>query len=334
MHFKATAIQLAALSATAFAKDSRTFAVNHFYGQGPLTMGRMDPIVSPGTASSHVHAIQGGSNFNLTMANDVLLDSRCTSSLVEADKSNYWTPALYFQDPTNGSFVSVPMFYMNVYYLCVTFKSRTFERSSCPLIKNSFEPTDDDIKAFPVGLRMVSGDYSLRTPPPGGAANVLDTNEGYIQPVQWTCPRTSYDRPSYPADSDGLHGVGIQDPNNAGAGAGFPDMNCDGYASPLRADIHFPSCYNPEAGLDDFKRNTAFPSSKGTTGGKANCPTGWTHLPHIFYEVYWNTPLFVDMWEQGNGTQPFLLANGDRTGYSLHGDFVGFLIPMSPWYYS
>jgi hypothetical protein len=138
MHFKATAIQFAALYATAFAKDSRTFAVNHFYGQGPLTMGRMDPIISPGTASGHVHAIQGGSNFNLTMGNDVLLDSRCTSSLVEADKSNYWTPALYFQDPINGSFISVPMFYMNVYYLCVAYKSCIFEKSSCQTNNEQF----------------------------------------------------------------------------------------------------------------------------------------------------------------------------------------------------
>ncbi|KAJ5595027.1 uncharacterized protein N7459_001235 [Penicillium hispanicum] len=276
-------------------------------------MGRMDPIVSPGTASSHVHVIQGGSNFNLTMSDDFLLGSNCTSSLVEADKSNYWTPALYFQD-TNGSFISVPMFYMNVYYL--------YAALSPPPRRESFEPTNDEIKAFPVGLRMLSGNMSLRTPPPGGAANVLDTNEGTIQPVQWTCPRTSYTPPSYPTDSDGLHGVGIQNPTNAGAGAGFPDMNCDRDASPLRADIHFPSCYNPAAGLDDFKTNTVFPSSNGTTGGKANCPEGWIHTPHIFYEVYWNTPLFVDLWEQGNGTQPFLLANGDRTGYSLHGDFI------------
>ncbi|KAJ5118467.1 hypothetical protein N7448_010174 [Penicillium atrosanguineum] len=302
MHFNVIAAHLAGLLAIVSAKDSRTFAVNHFYGQGPLTEGRMDPIISPGTASSHVHAIQGGSNFNLTMENDALLDSSCTSSLVEADKSNYWTPSLYFQDPTNGSFISVPMFYMNVYYF--------------------FEPTDDEIKPFPVGLRMVSGNNSFRTPPPGGAANVLDTNAGTIQPVQWTCPRSSYDTPSYPTTSDGLHGVGIQDPNNKGAGAGFPDMNCDGYASPLRADIHFPSCYNPKAGLDAYETNTVFPSSKGTTGGKANCPEGWTHLPHIFYEVYWNTPLFAEMWEQGQGSQPFILASGDRTGYSLHGDFI------------
>ncbi|KAJ5151122.1 uncharacterized protein N7482_010374 [Penicillium canariense] len=169
---------------------------------------------------------------------------------------------------------------------------------------------------------MVSGNNTVRTPPPSGAANVLDTNQGTIQPVQWTCPRTSYNTPSYPKDSDGLHGVGIQDPNNLGAGAGFPEMNCDGYASPLRADIHFPSCYNPKAGLDDYKNNMVFPSSKGTTGGKANCPVGWTHVPHLFYEVYWNTPPFADLWEQGQGSQPFILANGDRTGYSLHGDFI------------
>ena len=55
-----TATLLAALTASVAAKDSRTFAVNHFYGQGPLVMGRIDPIISPGKPSGHVHAIQGG----------------------------------------------------------------------------------------------------------------------------------------------------------------------------------------------------------------------------------------------------------------------------------
>ncbi|KAJ6161374.1 hypothetical protein N7470_004770 [Penicillium chermesinum] len=277
---------LAAFSSAAIAaKDSRTFAVNHFYGTpSPLTMGRMDPIVSPGTAAQHVHAVHGGSNFGLSMDNEILMDSNCTTSRIQKDNSNYWTPALFFQ-ADNGSFISVDFYYMNVYYF--------------------FEPTDDEIKAFPVGLRLN-----------------IEPAAGDIQPVQWTCPRTSYDPPSYPADSDGLNGVGIGDPNNKGSGAGFPDQNCDGFASPLRADIHFPSCYNPKAGLRDYKSNTAFPSSKGTTGGKANCPEGWIHLPHIFYEVYWNTPAFKDEWTPGQGKQPFILANGDRTGYSLHGDFI------------
>lgn len=302
MHFKAS-LALAVFITFAFAKkDARTFAVNHFYGNGPLTSGRMDPIVDPGKAATHSHTIQGGSNFKLTMNNEDLMNSKCTSSLVNADKSNYWTPSLYFE-AKNGSFISVPMYYMNVYYF--------------------FEPTDDETKPFPVGLRMMSGDSSLRTPPTGGATSVVDTNKGKIQPVQFTCPRQSYNPPSWPKNSDGKNGVGIQAPNDQQAGAGFPHMKCDGTYSPLRVDIHFPSCYNPKAGLRNYKNNTAFPSSKGTTyGAKLNCPSGWIHLPHIFYEVYWQTPLFDDLWTEGKNSQPFILSNGDRTGYSLHGDFV------------
>lgn len=167
---------------------------------------------------------------------------------------------------------------------------------------------------------MVIGNPKLRSPPSTGGKLILDLADGTPQPVQWTCPRSNQNTPLYPPNSDGLHGVGIQDPHNGGAGVGFPDQNCDGYASPLRADIHFPSCYNPAAGLDDYKNNMQFP----TTGadGKANCPPGWIHTPHLFYEVYWNTPLFADKWTQGQGKQPFVLSNGDPTGYSLHGDFV------------
>jgi hypothetical protein len=59
-----------------------------------------------------------------------------------------------------------------------------------------------------------------------------------------------------------------------------------------------------------------------------NCPEGWEHKPHLFYEVYWNTPLFANEWTPGQGNQPFVLANGDPTGYSLHADFVS--TPTTP----
>ncbi|KAH8820054.1 hypothetical protein F5884DRAFT_660888 [Xylogone sp. PMI_703] len=296
MHFSASSLLAVTLSTglAAAAKTSRTFAVNHFYGNGPLVMARMDPIVNPGIESAHVHAIQGGSNFAVSLADDGLIGSRCTSSLIKNDNSAYWTPSLWF-DWGNGSYTSVPMFYMNVYYF--------------------FEPTDDKIEAFPVGLHMVVGNVSARTPP-HTASNVLDHAQGEIQPVQFTCPRSSTSQPLYPPNSDGMHGVGIQDPNNSGAGVGFPDQNCDGYASPLRADIHFPSCYNPAAGLDNYKENMDWPTNN-------NCPPGWIHTPHIFYEVYWNTPLFAEYWTPGQSKQPFLLSNGDVTGYSLHADFFG-----------
>lgn len=112
-------LALLAASAEAYTSNSRTFAVNHFYGKGPLTEGRMDPIINPGVASSHVHTIQGGNAFKLNMGDrDALDKSTCTSSLVKNDKSNYWAPKLYFQ-AENGSLHDVELFYMNVYYLSV-----------------------------------------------------------------------------------------------------------------------------------------------------------------------------------------------------------------------
>ena len=187
---------------------------------------------------------------------------------------------------------------------------------------DSFEATDDDIVAFPRGLSILAGDASTRTAPSTGSIGNLDPSNGPVNNVLWTCPRANYDTPAWPAGSDGTT-AGIQDPNNKGQGVGFPTQYCDGYASPLRADIHFPSCYNPKAGLTNYKENMAWPSSEGASaGGRTNCPEGYIHVPHLFMEVYWDTPKFSDRWTPGNGEQPFVLSNGDVTGYSLHADFL------------
>ncbi|KAI3328292.1 hypothetical protein F4824DRAFT_427447 [Ustulina deusta] len=294
-----SATALAALATLASAKDSRTFAVLRFNGDGFLTEGPVDPVINPGAEATHYHGIMGGSSFGATVEGDQLLNSECTTAKIKNDRSNYWVPSLFFQDPKNGTFQKVPLFYMNVYYF--------------------FEATDDEIKPFPVGLKMVSGDAKTRSPPASGGALNLDPDNGTpINAVQWTCPRSSYTPPSYPVGSDGST-AGMVDPNNKGSGAGFPLYPCDGYASPLRQDIHFPSCYNPNAGLDDHENNMKFPSN---VGFKQNCPEGWVHTPHIFYEVYWNTPLFNDYWTPDGKNQPFVLATGDATGYSSHGDFI------------
>jgi hypothetical protein len=120
MHLSTATLLAALATAVSAAQNSRTFAVNHFYGNGPLTQGRMDPIVNPGVAAGHHHTIQGGSSFGLTVTDTQLQSSACTSSLIKNDKSNYWTPSLFFQDPKDGLFTPVPLFYMNVYYLYVS----------------------------------------------------------------------------------------------------------------------------------------------------------------------------------------------------------------------
>jgi hypothetical protein len=294
-----TTAALAALAGVAAAKDGRTFAVLHHYGKGPLMTGRVDPIISPGQVSTHVHTVMGGSNFGPSATGASLIESNCTTAKIKNDKSNYWFPALYFQDPKDGHFEPVEMFYMNVYYF--------------------FEGTNDEIKAFPTGLMMVAGNALEKDAPNTNGTSNLDPSKGTVQPLQWTCPRSNFDPPSWPAGSDGSK-AGVQDPNNKGSGIGFPFAECDGYASPLRMDLHFPSCYNPAAGLTDYKTNTAYPVSTGN--GKQDCPEGWIHTPHLFYEVYWNTPKFDDRWTPNDGSQPFVLANGDRAGYSGHGDFI------------
>ncbi|RYO93230.1 hypothetical protein DL766_002169 [Monosporascus sp. MC13-8B] len=293
-------LDAAAASPVAAAKDRRTFAVLRFHNEGGhfSTEGRMDPIVYPGTVSSHSHGVMGGSNFGLRIEGDQLLDSECTNALLSADKSNYWVPALFFQSPINGTFKRVPLFYMQVYYF--------------------FEPTNDEIKPFPPGLKIVSGDAMTRTAPASGALN-LDPGRGPIQAVQFTCPTRDPGAVRYPPDSDGTR-AGLQDPTNRGAGAGFPVVDCDGYASPLRQDVHLPSCYDPRAGPDAHATNMAFPRDAG--GGKQDCPPGWVHVPHLFLEVYWDTPRFAGAWDPDGRAQPFVLANGDRTGFSSHGDFV------------
>lgn len=112
-----TILTILAASANAYSAKSRTFAVNHFYGKGPLVEGRVDPIVNPGTAAGHTHTIQGGNAFGMTMTDRQALDkSTCTSSLVKNDKSNYWTPKLFFK-ADDGTLHDVELFYMNVYYL-------------------------------------------------------------------------------------------------------------------------------------------------------------------------------------------------------------------------
>lgn len=106
---------LAAFVGAVAAKDESTFAVLHFTGL--LTQGRMDPIVSPGVPSQHVHGVLGGSGFKMGATGDDLLNSECSTAKVKGDNSAYWFPTLYFRDPSTTELEPVPFYYANVYYL-------------------------------------------------------------------------------------------------------------------------------------------------------------------------------------------------------------------------
>ena len=66
--------------------DSSAWTINC----GVLSIQRSDPIVSPGNASGHVHAISGGTAFSRTMNGvDAAVDAKQTTCDKFTDHSNY-----------------------------------------------------------------------------------------------------------------------------------------------------------------------------------------------------------------------------------------------------
>jgi len=94
---------------------------------------------------------------------------------------------------------------------------------------------------------------------------------------------------------------------------GFANTNCP---NGLRAQVFFPACWDG-VNLDspDHKSHMAYPD--GIDSGQ--CPSSHPHhLVSIFFEVWFNVAPFNALNDGGR----FVLANGDPTGYGLHGDFL------------
>ncbi|GAA5931213.1 DUF1996 domain-containing protein [Sporobolomyces koalae] len=111
----------------------------------PLVTERADPLTHPGSVSQHVHAIHGGSNFNLDLDYRATRTGDCASCKVKQDMSNYWTPYLYFHWK-NGSFTALPEPGLLIYYL-----------------QRSHKDDETEVLAFPEGMRMLAGNPYVRS---------------------------------------------------------------------------------------------------------------------------------------------------------------------------
>ncbi|GAA5887634.1 hypothetical protein JCM16303_001455 [Sporobolomyces ruberrimus] len=111
----------------------------------PLVSERADPLTNPGGISQHVHAIHGGSNFNLDMDFAGARKGDCASCKVKQDMSNYWTPYLYFHWK-NGSFTALREPGLLVYYL-----------------QRSHKDDEGEVLGFPEGMRMLAGNPYVRS---------------------------------------------------------------------------------------------------------------------------------------------------------------------------
>ncbi|KAJ7270936.1 hypothetical protein C8J57DRAFT_1320084 [Mycena rebaudengoi] len=120
-----------------------------------ITTQRLDPVVSPGSVSTHAHAVLGGSSFGMNTSTAALRNSVCTSIPIPEDKSNYWFPAippcLRYSRWSNDTFTSV-------------------SGNAVMYIDYLFNDTPGYTTAFPDDFRMLSGDPTLRTLDPSSFA--------------------------------------------------------------------------------------------------------------------------------------------------------------------
>lgn len=163
-----------------------------------MVQERVDPILAPGQISQHLHSIHGGNSFSMNLLVRYLYfwetslnvvyrtyntarQSTCTSCEVAQDLSNYWTPTLYFKDPTTGQFEKVPNGGLLIYYQ---------NRGSGDVANGG-----KGLKAFPAGFRMITGDPKKRsklyTEGLGTQAELAE------RAIKSTCLRYTTSNPSY-----------------------------------------------------------------------------------------------------------------------------------------
>ena len=234
---------------------------------GIVQVGRVDPIVSPGKLGGHAHKIAGANNVDVNSNYDSLRQSSCTSCAVGADRSAYWTPILYYRH-ANGTYEEVPNDGITIYY-----EGRGDDRT--------------DIKPFPPGLRMVSGDTTLRSYDQNTTLPLSDRPQA--DRVSFACLdwEPTKEQP-YLWNTQCMYG--------------------------MRAQVHFQSCWD---GLNLYKQDQSHVAyMSGLDNGK--CPlTHPVKLMHMFYETMYS----VNNVAKHEGGK-FVFSNGDTTGYGFHGDFM------------
>jgi hypothetical protein len=115
-----------------------------------ISYGRLDPILSPGAVSAHVHQISGANAMQASYDYDTLRrESTCSSVVVQEDLSNYWAPAMYHYDGASNYSLMLARF--SVYYLFDTMSYSATNKSGV-----------DQRVAFPEGLVMLAGDMYKR----------------------------------------------------------------------------------------------------------------------------------------------------------------------------
>lgn len=104
---------------------------------------------------------------------------------------------------------------------------------------------------------------------------------------------------------------------NTGGGSTTPNLPNTNCPDGVRGQVFLPSCWDG-VNLDsaNHKSHVAYPSNVDS----GTCPpTHPIRFISLFYEIFWRTGEWSNLWWHSDGSQPFILSNGDPTGYGFHG---------------
>lgn len=283
-------LQIAALVALAANTAMGQFNMLRF-PCSQLVVERTDPLVFPGTVyTPHVHQIVGGNSFkpNMSTTHDLPGSSTCTSCSYTQDKSNYWTPAMYFHHK-NGSYHRVRQ---------VANGGPQGALNQQGGITMYYIPSGK-VKAFAKGFRMLTGD----------AVN-SDTSRVDKSNICHRCWTST-------SENNFIGGAPC-------TGSDTVEIPSDPTCKMIRQTVIFPHCWDG-VNIDStsHKSHVAYTAGQGGASGGGTCPS--THpvrLPQIMYEIMWNVTEYSDksQWPT-DGTKPFVYAM-NIGGAASHGDYM------------
>ncbi|KAF8755898.1 hypothetical protein RHS01_04662 [Rhizoctonia solani] len=256
-----------------------------------LSYTRIDPLRTPGTVGPHVHNVVGASNFSPDSTTpEILQQSKCSSTMVQDDKSIYWTPLVYYNHG-NGSYSPI-VSSTRIYYFLKP--------------GNGTQP----VKAFPKGFRMLAGGYNDRRPdtyPPRGELSYdqLQAMDPRIAAIKWGCSAGAVQGEG---NGGSLPGQRPYLPNDAPNGCGV-----------LNAGLFFPSCGDGRLDSDDHFSHMAYPLDESNG---YNCPPA---IRSSTRRSSWSKHFYFPSADQpyrGANQNNWILSNGDATGLNMHGDFI------------
>lgn len=114
---------------------------------GRLVLERIDPIISPGSVSGHVHTVSGGSGFGFNTTYEQQRASACSSCPIKQDLSAYWTPKLYYKYKNGSMFEDV-----------LQAGEGPGSTGGLTVYYEQRGPANGTLHPFPPGFRMLAGD--------------------------------------------------------------------------------------------------------------------------------------------------------------------------------